>query len=228
MTTHPADHPRPALAVDVAIVAVIAGALQTLLVRRGEAPFAGHWSLPGGFVRIDETIEAAALRVLRDKADVTRVHVEQLYTFGAVSRDPRMRVVSVGHIALLPPDRFAAIATGGDVAQARVALPASGSAVALSPGGDPLPLAFDHAEILAATVQRLGGKLDWSDVGFALLPPEFTLRQLQDVHEALAGRSLNKPAFRRRMIDRGWLEPTGRREAEASHRPAELYRHRPT
>ena len=89
---------------------------------------------------------------------------------------------------------------------------------------EPLPLAFDHAEILAMAILRLRGKLDWSEVGFALLPERFTLRQLQDVHEGILGHPLNKPAFRRRMLDRGWLEATGEREAGASFRPAELYR----
>ena len=92
--------------------------------------------------------------------------------------------------------------------------------------GRPLPLAFDHAEILAMAILRLRGKLDWSEVGFALLPERFTLRQLQDVHEGILGHPLNKPAFRRRMLDRGWLEATGEREAGTSYRPPELYRFR--
>jgi 8-oxo-dGTP diphosphatase len=85
-------------------------------------------------------------------------------------------------------------------------------------------LAFDHAEILATAIQRLRGKLDYSDVAFALLPEAFTLRQLQDIYEAVLGLTLNKPAFRRRMLDKGWLEATGAYETGASYRPAELYR----
>lgn len=94
--------------------------------------------------------------------------------------------------------------------------------------GAALPLAFDHAEIVALAIRRLRGKLDYSEVGFALLPELFTLRQLQDVHEAILGTGLNKPAFRRRMLDRGWLDPTGRFETGTSYRPAELYRLRQT
>jgi 8-oxo-dGTP diphosphatase len=90
----------------------------------------------------------------------------------------------------------------------------------------PLDLAFDHADILATAILRLRGKIDYSSIGFALLPELFTLRQLQDVHEAVLGVKLNKPAFRRRMLDRGWLDATGTRETGSSYRPAELFRHR--
>jgi 8-oxo-dGTP diphosphatase len=95
-----------------------------------------------------------------------------------------------------------------------------------SADGETLPLAFDHETMLGVAMLRLRGKLDYSALGFALLPGLFTLRALQDVHEAILGVRLNKPAFRRRMLDRGWLEPTGERETGASFRPAELYRYR--
>lgn len=219
-----APFPTPAVTVDVVLIAILSGVPHGLLVQRAEAPFAGCWALPGGFVRIDEPVDDAAARVLREKADVAGVHVEQLYTFGAVARDPRMRVISIGHLALLPPDRFAAIRTHAGLVKARLDFTTS-HATAHAWDGTALPLAFDHGEILSVTMRRLRGKLDYSDIGFALLPPEFTLRQLQDVHEALLGQTLNKPAFRRRMLDRGWLHATGRREAGTSHRPAELYRH---
>jgi 8-oxo-dGTP diphosphatase len=93
--------------------------------------------------------------------------------------------------------------------------------------GQALPLAFDHADILGLAMLRLRGKLDYSDIAFALLPERFTLRQLQSIHEAILGTRVNKPAFRRRMLDSGRLEATGERETGASFRPAELYRHRP-
>ena len=99
-----------------------------------------------------------------------------------------------------------------------------GPIVARAPERAALDLAFDHGDILALAMLRLRGKLDYSDVGFSLLPERFTLRQLQDVHEAILGTSLNKPAFRRRMLDKGWLAATGEREAGASYRPAKLFR----
>ena len=101
-----------------------------------------------------------------------------------------------------------------------------GAIEARSDEGEALPLAFDHADMLGLAMLRLRGKLDYSKIAFALLPERFTLRALQDVHEAILGHPINKPAFRRRMLDRGRLEPTGERETGASFRPAEFYRHR--
>ncbi|MEA1834305.1 NUDIX domain-containing protein [Methylobacterium durans] len=225
----PAAYPRPALAVDLVLLGLRDGRPAALLLKRTRHPHAGRWALPGGFVGLDETLDAAAERVLREKAGIAQAHLEQLYTFGALDRDPRMRIVSVAHLALLPERTFADALEGQrDLAVATLDVPwpgeTGGSISAVSRRGEPLPLAFDHADMLALAVLRLRGKLDYSDVGFALLPEQFTLRQLQDVHEAILGIPLNKPAFRRRMLDRGWLAPTGTREAGTSFRPAELYR----
>ncbi|GJE62205.1 NUDIX hydrolase [Methylobacterium trifolii] len=234
-TYDPAAYERPALAVDLVLMGVRDGRPGALLLKRTEHPHAGRWALPGGFVGLDETLDAAAERILRDKAGIARAHLEQLYTFGAVERDPRMRIVSVAYLALLPERAFSEALDGmPELSPAVIAVSwageAGGPVAALSTGrragGEPLGLAFDHADILALAILRLRGKLDYSDVGFALLPEQFTLRQLQDVHEAILGKALNKPAFRRRMLDRGWLEPTGSREGGTSFRPAELYRFR--
>lgn len=213
-----------------------------LLVRRAEHPHAGRWALPGSFVGLDETLDTAAVRVLREKAgffpaEAAGAHLEQLYTFGALDRDPRMRIVTVAYLALLPEAAVTrALESEAGLSAAILDVPWAGEAggpVAAFAEGDrnrtkPLSLAFDHAEILALAILRLRGKLDYSDIGFALLPEAFTLRQLQDVYEAILGMSLNKPAFRRRMLDRGWLAPTGAREAGTSFRPAELYRFQKT
>ncbi|GJD40034.1 hypothetical protein OICFNHDK_2498 [Methylobacterium bullatum] len=229
----PTAYERPALAVDLVLLGLREGRPAALLLKREQHPHAGRWALPGGFVGIDQTLDAAALHVLHEKAGITGVHLEQLYTFGALARDPRMRIVSVAYLALLPEAALAeALERAPSLVAAGIEVPWSGEAggdvVALSPKGEVLPLAFDHADILAMAMLRLRGKLDYSDVGFALLPEHFTLRQLQDVHEAVLGTTLNKPAFRRRMLDRGWLAPTGSREAGTSFRPAELYRFQPS
>lgn len=225
----PAAFPRPSLAVDLVLLGLREGRPAVLLLERSQHPHAGRWALPGGFVSLDETLDAAAERILREKAGIARAHLEQLYTFGALDRDPRMRIVSVAYLALLPERSFAdALDGAAPLAAATLDVPwageTGGPVAALSRRGEPLALAFDHADILALAVLRLRGKLDYSDVAFALLPEQFTLRQLQDVHEAILGTPLNKPAFRRRMLDRGWLRPTGTREAGTSFRPAELYR----
>ncbi|GJE17138.1 NUDIX hydrolase [Methylobacterium marchantiae] len=225
----PAAYERPALAVDLVLLGLRDGRLTALLLKREQFPHAGRWGLPGGFVGIDQPIDAAALHVLSEKAGLAGMHLEQLYTFGALDRDPRMRIVSVAYLALLPESAFSeALERSSSLLAATIEVPWSGEAggpvSALSPKGETLPLAFDHADILAMAILRLRGKLDYSDVGFAFLPEQFTLRQLQDVHEAVLDTTLNKPAFRRRMLDRGWLAPTGLREAGTSFRPAELYR----
>jgi 8-oxo-dGTP diphosphatase len=223
----PGAYERPALAVDLVLMGIRAGRMAALLMQRTHQPQAGLWALPGGFVGIDETLDEAAGRVLRDKAGIARARLEQLYTFGAVDRDPRMRIVSVAYLALLPAAAFAEALAGGLTAAA-LGVPwageAGGPVSAVSEGGAPLTLAFDHADILAQAVKRLRGKLDYTDVAFALLPEQFTLRQLQDVHEAVLGATLNTSAFRRRMRDRGWVAPTGAREAGTAFRPAELFR----
>jgi len=224
----PAAFERPSVAVDLILMSVIDGAPAVLLTRRDQHPFQDGWALPGGFVGIGESLDAAAHRLLAEKAHMADAYVEQLYTFGAVERDPRMRIVSVAYFALIPACAFAAALKGTpELALARLTVQPGGPVEARLPGGAPLALAFDHGEMLGVAMLRLRGKLDYSSIAFALLPERFTLRALQDVYEAILDTRLNKPAFRRRMLDRGWLEPTGARETGASFRPAELYRYRP-
>ena len=214
---------RPSLAVDVALFTVADGVLRVLVVERSEQPQAGLMALPGVFARIDESLEDAARRALATKAGITaEVYLEQLYTFGAPERDPRTRVISVTYYALVAPETLA----GADLRRVRVPWEgeAGGAVEVMSAEGRALPLAFDHAEIIGMAVKRLRGKLDYSPIGFQLLPERFTLRRLQDVHETILGRPLNKDSFRRRMLALGQLEATGTREDDVEHRPAELYR----
>ncbi len=220
---------RPSITVDLVLLAIRGGRPSALLLRRDAPPQAERWALPGGFVGIDEDLEAAAVRVARDKAGIEGAQLEQLYTFGAVNRDPRMRIVTVAYLGLMAESAFeAALGAALQLLPAALEIDPGGEGFAArSPEGEALPLAFDHAEILGTALMRLRGKLDWSNVGFSLLPERFTLRQLQEVHEAILGTPLNKPAFRRRMLDKGWIAPTGTREAGASFRPAELYRFQP-
>lgn len=207
----PADFPPLAVTVDLVLMTVRDEGLVVLLQRRGEAPYKGGWALPGGFVGVAESLDAAAQRVLADKAGLSHAWLEQLYSFGDPARDPRMRIVTIAYFALIPAAELAAVLPGHDE-------------LMLAPL-DALPdLAFDHAAIVDHAAMRLRGKLDYTPVAFALLPPLFTLRALQDVHEAILGATLNKPAFRRRMLDKGWIEGTGEREEAGAFRPAELFR----
>lgn len=225
----PIPYERSSVTVDVVLLGLFRGHPAALLLKRDQEPFADHWALPGGFLDINETLNDAAWRVLRDKIGITDAHLEQLYTFDYVDGDPRMRIITVAYLALLDDQAFAdALARAPHLLSAGIEVPwqgeTGGPITALSPSGEPLSLAFDHADILALAILRLRGKLDYSDVGFALLPEHFTLRQLQDVHETILGTTLNKPAFRRRMLDKGWIAATGTREAGTSYRPAELFR----
>ncbi|WP_242128915.1 NUDIX domain-containing protein [Sphingobium sp. Sx8-8] len=200
------------MTVDLVLMTVLKGQLAVLLQRRGQEPFAGQLALPGSFVGPEENLEMAARRVLAEKVGMTEGWLEQLYSFGEPDRDPRMRVVSIAYFALLPVGSLEA-AVGG-----RADLTLASADV------HEMPLAFDHVTIIAHARARLRGKLAYSPVALALLPDSFTLRDLQAVHEAILGTSLNKPAFRRRMMDSGWIEGTGEREPAAAFRPAELFR----
>jgi 8-oxo-dGTP diphosphatase len=232
----PAAFERPSVAVDVALLSAVGSSLFTLLLQRTEHPFKGKWSLPGGFVAVDEPLDAAARRVLAAKGKLTSVFLEQLYTFGDPRRDPRMRVITVAYYALVDRARFASAAERNPaLTVARVDVPWEGETGGRvdvhidERGGDvevraPAALAFDHAEILGSAVKRIRGKLDYSPIGFQLLASTFTLLDLQRVHETILGRPLNKDSFRRRMLASGQLEATGETEREVDHRPAELYR----
>jgi 8-oxo-dGTP diphosphatase len=225
----PEVFPRPSVTVDLVLMSVVEGRLAVLLTKRKDHPAKGLWALPGGFVGIDESIDDAAKRLMATKAKMPNAWLEQLYTFGDPKRDPRMRIISVAYFALLPPNDFtAALRTHDELALAQLVIDWNGEdggpVSACREDGLALKLAFDHSEILGYAVLRLRGKLDYTSIGFALLPKLFTLRQLQDVHEAILGIRMNKPAFRRRLLDKNWLVGTGEREVGASFRPAELYR----
>ena len=219
---------HPSLAVDVVLLTVLDEALAAGLVRREAHPHRGRWGLPGTFVGISESVDAAAARALAEKTGLKGVFVEQLYTFGAPKRDPRTRVVSVTYYALVAPERLNPVA-GPGLSLLRLNVPwageVGGAVEALDVAGDRIvALAFDHAKIIGMAVQRIRGKLDYAPIGFQLLPERFTLRRLQAIHETVLGRPTNKDSFRRRMLASGNLEASGEFEREVGHRPAELYR----
>lgn len=209
----PAAFDRPSVTVDIVAFTASAGRLHALLIRRGVWPFAGEWALPGGFVRMDEALDAAAERELREETgtDSGPELLEQLYTFGAVGRDPRTRVISVAYWALMPPPPEPRAGTDADEARwwPVDALPA---------------LAFDHGEIVRTALERLRGRLAYSSVAWALLPEEFTLTELQRVYEIILGQVLDKRNFRKKMASTGLLEGLERQRRDGAHRPAQLFR----
>jgi 8-oxo-dGTP diphosphatase len=200
---NPADFERPSITVDIAILTVKNKQLEVVTVQRTEHPFKDQYALPGGFVGINESLDTAAARVLKTKANLENVYLEQLYTFGNPNRDPRMRIISVAYYALVSPSQLEQIQTQNV---------------------QNLQLAFDHNEILRTALNRIQGKLEYAAIGTSLLPERFTLRELQDVHETILGKPLNKDAFRRKILSTGQLEPTGILETGQGFRPAEYYR----
>jgi 8-oxo-dGTP diphosphatase len=210
----PSTYDRPSVTVDVVIFCLIEQELCLLLIKRKNPPFAGKWAIPGGFVQINESLEAAASRELAEETGVTGVYLEQLYTFGDPDRDPRTRVITVAYFALLPAGGVT-LAAGDDASHAawhRVA--------------DLPPLAFDHHQIIDYALTRLRYKLEYTAVGFHLLPYQFTLSELQQAYEIILGEALDKRNFRRKILAADILEPTGRQKKIGEGRPAKLYRYR--
>jgi len=204
-------YPRAALTVDCAVFAFAEGALHVLLIRRGQAPFEGMWALPGGFVGMEETVEAAARRELQEETAPDHVYLEELGSFSRVDRDPRERVISIAFVALvrgIPP-----VLRGSDAAEARF------FAVNEVPA-----LAFDHDAILSVARERLRVQLRTLPISVELLPKRFPLRELQALYEAVLGSAIDKRNFRKRALKAGVLVATGDVEEGVTHRAAELYR----
>jgi 8-oxo-dGTP diphosphatase len=205
---------RPAVTVDVAVFRLHEDMLKVLLIRRAFPPFKNKWALPGGFVNIGEALEDAALREMEEETGVRDVYLEQLYSFGDPKRDPRGRVITVAYFALISRD--VPLRAGEEATRA-----------AWHPVNKVPELAFDHAKILSYAVQRLQYKLEYSSVGFELLPDEFTLSELQKAYETVLAEKLDKRNFRSRILSSGILAETRRSRPASGHgRPARLFRYR--
>ncbi len=204
------DYPRPALTVDCVIFGYEAGAVHVLLIERDAEPFRGRWALPGGFVGMDDTLDDAARRELEEETGLADIYLEQLYTFGAVHRDPRGRVVSTAYYAL--------VSLVGRTPQA-----ASDARLAQWCPLRAMPeLAFDHAHILDTAIGRLRAKLRYRPIGFELLPEKFTLTQLQQLYETILEQPIDKRNFRKKILAMDLLEPLDEFR-QGANRPARLY-----
>lgn len=205
-------YPHPAVTTDIVIFTIRDGRLKLLLIKRGGEPYQGRWALPGGFVELDEDLEASARRELEEETGVSGVYLEQLYTFGRPDRDPRERVITVAYYALIPSD------------QVRLQAATDAEAVGWFAFEELPTLAFDHDEIVAMAHQRLVAKLDYSTIAFQFLPREFTLSELQDVYEIIRREPVDKRNFRKQVLALGKLVETKKMKRDGAHRPARLYR----
>jgi 8-oxo-dGTP diphosphatase len=206
------DHPHPAVTVDAVVFGYDDADLKVLLIQRNGAPFRGRWALPGGFVEIDESLEDAVLRELEEETGITRLYLEQLYTFGAPKRDPRERVISVAYYALVKLTHHA-VRAASDARN-----------VAWFPVADLPALAFDHEEVLDVALRRLKAKIRYEPVGFELLPAKFPLSELQRLYETILEQPLDKRNFRKKILSMGLLADTDEIQQDVAHRAARLYR----
>ena len=205
---------RFSVAVDLLTFTIEEDELKVLMVRRDEFPYKDCLALPGVFVRIDENLDEAAQRGIREETGLTGVYYEQLYSWGEVDRDPRMRVLSVSYMSLTAREELSFHA--GSRTSEAVLVPVKKLLQSEE------EIAFDHRQILEYAVWRLKNKVEYTDIAFHLVPEEFTLPMLQRVYEILLDRPLFKGNFRKKIA--GMIEETGRFTSGDAHRPSRYYR----
>ena len=216
---HPEEYTPISITVDAIVFGVMKDAtdnyrkldkqsLKILLVKREQYPYKDYYSLPGGFVGEQETLEDTLRRVLISKTGLADIYSEQLYTFGSVERDPRMRIVSCAYISLV------------DIGKTKTA----GAEWFSIEDACRMTLAFDHNLMIDEALKRLRGKINYTDIVFHMMPPEFTISELQEVYELILGKKLLPAAFRKTISEK--LEDTGKMTSNAGHRPSRIFRHR--
>ncbi len=203
---------KPSVTVDVAIFTIENDSLQVLLIQRNNEPFKGSPALPGGFLKKGEASEDAVRRILKDKAGIEKVYTEQLFTFDSLDRDPRGPVLSIAYFAISPKEEIEI--TESKMTETPRFIPI-----------DHLPkLAFDHKEIIRYAVERLQSKLEYTNISYSLLPKEFTLTDLQKIYEAVLGKEMDKRNFRKKFMQLGLIEDTGKLSKGGRQRPARLFK----
>jgi 8-oxo-dGTP diphosphatase len=205
------DYERPALTVDCVVFGYEKGLLKLLLIKRNLEPFKGSWALPGGFVRINETLEDAAIRELKEETSVENIYLEQLYTYGAIHRDPRERVVTVAYYALVRPEHH--LIKGGTDADEAAWFSIS----------DLPKLAFDHKDIIATAYKRLQAKVQYEPIGFELLPKKFLFSMLEQLYETILERKIDRRNFRKKILTLGAVKQLPIQEENVAHRKGHYY-----
>lgn len=202
------------ITVDVVIFTIKKGKLQVLLVQRSKEPFINKWAIPGGFVRLSENLDEAAKRLLYEKSNLKDVYLEQIYTFGDPLRYPNSRVITVAYFALIRSEN---LVLKFDKSADNIKEVSWHSVYELP------PLAFDHQKIIEYAANRLRADLDHSSTAFQLLPPKFTLTELQNAYEIILNTKLDKRNFRKKMISMNILSELDEYSKTQSKRPARLY-----
>ena len=203
-------YPHPAVTADCVIFGFDGVSIKVLLIQRGIDPFKDKWAFPGGFMKIDETVEECAKRELEEETGLKDTSVEQFYTFSDVNRDPRERVITVAHYALV---RLSEVKGGDDAATARWF------------AQDEIPsLAFDHDRILRMAINCLKERICFEPIGFELLPEVFTMTELQNLYEAILGVKFDRRNFYNKMLKLGILSEAEPRPEGASRRTPTKYR----
>lgn len=200
------------LSVDCVIFGYHDGTLKVLLIQRGAEPFKSQWAIPGDLVNPDEDLDFSANRILQHLTGLRDIYIEQFHTFGSRDRHPAGRVVTVGYFALVESEKYRPVAShwAADVGWFDL---------------NEIPtLAFDHNQILQSGIEFLRRKVRTEPVGFNLLPPKFTLLDIQGLYEALLQQKFDKPNFRKKILSTGVLIPLDEVQSNVAHRPAKLFR----
>lgn len=212
--TNKSDFKEPSLTVDILIFTIKENKLNIILIKRGLPPYKDEWAIPGVFVNINESLEDAADKALKEKTGIgiNKIYLEQLYTFGDLNRDPRERVVTVAYFAL-----------SNNYKTTQISSP-SVKELQLFPINKLPKLAFDHKKIIRKAVRRLRFKIEYSNIVRGLLPEQFRLSDLQKTYEIILDTKLDKRNFRKKMLGLNLLKQVGRKDLQGAHRPAMLYR----
>jgi len=206
------DYKNPSLAVDLVVFGYHQQELSVLLLNRKEEPFKDTWTLPGGFVQMEERLTDTCNRILKTKLGLDKLYLEQLYTFDDLTRDPRGRVIAVAHFALINPGRFEVLA--GSMANDVQWFPV-----------EKVPrLGFDHKFIFKMAVDRLRSKILYHPVGFELLDNTFTMTELHDLYECILGVAIDRRNFRRKILDSEYIIATGSKRKGLKNRHPDLYK----
>lgn len=203
---------KPSITVDVVVFTIENNALKVLTIRRAEEPYKGTRALPGGFLLAGETTLEAAKRILTNKVGLQNIYMEQLYTFDDPKRDPRGPVLSVAYFALLP------------LQELRIEFSANAQDPTFLPVKSASKLAFDHNDILNYALERIRGKLEYTNIAISFLPSLFTFSELQNIYETIFAREFDKRNFRKKILRLELIKPTTEKVKRGRQRPALLYK----